>query len=264
MIHLRAIANKQLAKNIESFPFNLPIIKAFKEINFHSPVTFFVGENGSGKSTFLEAIAAGVGSITVGGEDIHQDKTLDHARQLSTQLKFVWQKKTRRGFFLRAEDFFNFVRKMKNLSQELEEQALEYEQKFTGFGLELAKRSALGQKAALTQKYGENPDANSHGETFFKLFQSRFVPGGLYLLDEPEAALSPLRQLALLSMLKEMINQDSQFIIATHSPILMAFPEATILSFDVCPPTEVAYDELEQVSLTKAFLNNPQSFLRHL
>lgn len=273
MIHLRAIAfgsgqspiaNKQLAKNIDSFPFNLPIIKAFKEINFHSPVTFFVGENGSGKSTFLEAIAAGVGSITVGGEDIERDKTLNSARELSTQLKFVWQKKTRRGFFLRAEDFFNFVRRMKTLSQELDEQALEYDQKFTGYGLGLAKRSALAQKAALTQKYGEDPDAYSHGETFFKLFQSRFVPGGLYLLDEPEAALSPLRQLALLSMLKEMINQDSQFIIATHSPILMAFPEATILSFDVCPPKEVSYEELEQVSLTKAFLNNPQSFLRHL
>ncbi|WP_414587127.1 AAA family ATPase [Scytonema sp. PCC 10023] len=264
MIHLRAIAKKQLAKKIDSFPFNLPIIKAFKEINFHSPVTFFVGENGSGKSTFLEAIAAGVGSITVGGEDIQRDKTLNSARELSTQLKFVWQKKTRRGFFLRAEDFFNFVRRMKTLSQELDEQALEYEQKFTGFGLELAKRSALAQKGALTQKYGEEPDAYSHGETFFKLFQSRFVPGGLYLLDEPEAALSPLRQLALLSMLKEMINQDSQFIIATHSPILMAFPDATILSFDVCPPKEVNYEELEQVSLTKAFLNNPQSFLRHL
>ncbi|MGH8002849.1 MAG: AAA family ATPase, partial [Brasilonema sp.] len=192
MIHLRAITKKQLATKNDSFPFNITIVKAFKEINFHSQVTFFVGENGSGKSTFLEAIAAGVGSITVGGEDIQQDQTLDHARQLSTKLKFFWQKKTRRGFFFRAEDFLNFVRRMKTLSQELEEQVLEYEQNLTGFGLGLAKRSALDQKAALTQKYGENPDANSHGETFFKLFHARFVPGGLYLLDEPEAALSPL------------------------------------------------------------------------
>ncbi|MBD2776115.1 AAA family ATPase [Iningainema tapete] len=106
--------------------------------------------------------------------------------------------------------------------------------------------------------------ANSHGESFLKLFQSRFVLGGLYLLDEPEAPLSPLRQLSFLSLLKDMVNQDSQFIIATHSPIIMAFPEATILSFDTNPPKEVAYDELEHVSLTKAFLNNPQSFLRHL
>ncbi|HAZ44940.1 MAG TPA: hypothetical protein DCZ55_10825, partial [Cyanobacteria bacterium UBA11371] len=109
-----------------------------------------------------------------------------------------------------------------------------------------------------------NLDANSHGESFLKLFQSRFVPGGLYLLDEPEAPLSPLRQLAFLSMLKDMVNQDSQFIIATHSPILMAFPQASILSFDSYPVKEVPYDQLEQVTLTKAFLNNPESYLRHL
>ncbi|MBW4683676.1 MAG: AAA family ATPase [Komarekiella atlantica HA4396-MV6] len=264
MIHLRAIAKKQVNKNIDSFPLNLPLMKALKEINFSNSVTFFVGENGSGKSTLLEAIAAGVGSISVGGEDIQQDRTLDHARKLSTQLKFVWQKKTGRGFFLRAEDFFNFARRIKTLSQELEEQVSEYEQKFTGTGLWLAKRSVLGQKAALADKYGENLDANSHGESFLKLFQSRFVPGGLYLLDEPEAPLSPLRQLSLLSLLKDMVNQDSQFIIATHSPILMAFPQASILSFDTYPPQKVEYDALEHVTLTKAFLNNPQSFLRHL
>ena len=264
MIHLRAIALKQQVKKIDTFPFNLRLIKAFKEINFQSPVTFFVGENGSGKSTLLETIATGVGSITVGGEDVQRDKTLDPARQLSAQLKFVWQKKTGRGFFLRAEDFFNFTKRLKNLSQELEEEVLEYEQNFTGTGLKLAKAAALKQKAELTQKYGENLDANSHGESFLKLFQARFVPGGLYLLDEPEAPLSPLRQLAFLALLKDMVNQDSQFIIATNSPILMAFPEATILSFDTHPPKQIPYDELEHVSLTKAFLNNPQSFLRHL
>ncbi|MBW4568294.1 MAG: AAA family ATPase [Tolypothrix carrinoi HA7290-LM1] len=264
MIHLRAIAKKTNVKKPDSFPFNLPLVKAFEEINFQKPVTFFVGENGSGKSTMLEAIAAGINSISVGGEDIQRDKTLDPARQLSTQFRFIWQKKTARGFFLRAEDFFNFAKRIKTMSQELEEEALEYEQKFTGTGLKLAKASALKQKAGLTQKYGDNLDANSHGESFLKLFQARFVPGGLYLLDEPEAPLSPLRQLAFLSLLKEMVNQDSQFIIVTHSPIIMAFPEASILSFDSSPPKEVAYDELEHVSLTKAFLNNPQSFLRHL
>ena len=264
MIHLRTIVKKPNVKKPDSFPFNLPLVKSFQEINFQKPVTFFVGENGSGKSTMLEAIATGINSISVGGEDIQRDKTLDPARQLSTQFRFIWQKKTARGFFLRAEDFFNFAKRIKTMSQELEEEALKYEQKFTGYGLQLAKQSALGQKAGLTQKYGDNLDANSHGESFLKLFQARFVPGGLYLLDEPEAPLSPLRQLAFLSLLKEMVNQDSQFIIVTHSPIIMAFPEASILSFDSSPLKEVAYEELEHVSLTKAFLNNPQSFLRHL
>src|ERR1051326_9099981 len=117
------------------------------------------------------------------------------------------------------------------MTEELEEMAQSYEQEFTGYALGLAKGAVLGQKAELEKKYGENLDANSHGESFLKLFQARFVPGGLYLLDEPEAPLSPQRQLALLSMLKEMADQDAQFIIATHSPLWMAFPVAALLSF---------------------------------
>lgn len=256
MLHLRSVSKKKVAKTIDVFPLNLPLIKNFKEIEFHQPVTFFVGENGSGKSTLLEAIAAGVASISIGGEDIQQDKTLEAARRLSDQLKFVWTKKHKRGFFLRAEDFFNFAKRTNQMRQELEEMALEYEGQ--------AKRAILKEKADLVRRYGENLDDNSHGESFLKLFQARFIPGGLYLLDEPEAPLSPLRQLSLISMLKEMVNQNSQFIIVTHSPILMAFPGASILSFDSYPVREVAYDELEHVSLTKAFLNNPESFLRHL
>jgi predicted ATPase len=256
MLHLRSVSKKKVSKNIDTFPFNIPLIKKFKEVKFRQPVTFFVGENGSGKSTLLEAIAAGVGSIAVGGEDIQQDKTLSHARRLSEQLKFVWNQKTTRGFFLRAEDFFSFAKRTNQMTQELEEIASEYEG--------LAKRAILKEKADLVKRYGDNLDDNSHGESFLKLFQARFVPGGLYLLDEPEAPLSPLRQLSLLSMLKEMVNQNSQFIIVTHSPILMAFSGASILSFDSYPVREVAYDELEHVSLTKAFLNNPESFLRHL
>jgi predicted ATPase len=121
-----------------------------------------------------------------------------------------------------------------------------------------------GQRRALTTRYGEDADARSHGESFLNLFQSRFVPGGLYLLDEPEAPLSPQRQLALLSMLKEMTAQDSQFVIATHSPILMALPGADILSFDHAPPRRLPYEKVEHVSLTRDFLNNPEAFLRHL
>lgn len=264
MIHLKAISLKPGAKKAHDFPFNLPLVKTFTQIEFRSPVTFLVGENGSGKSTLLEAIAAGIGSIAVGAEDLPQDRTLEHARQLGEQLRCVWQKKTRRGFFLRAEDFFNFAKRIKRMTEELEELAESYVQEFTGYALGLAKGAALGQKAELVKKYGENLDANSHGESFLKLFQARFVPGGLYLLDEPEAPLSPQRQLSLLSLLKEMVEQDAQFIIATHSPLLMAFPGATILSFDTCPVKEVAYDGLEHVSLTRAFLNNPAAFLRHL
>src|SRR5205085_8753336 len=145
------------------------------------------------------------------------------------------------------------------------EMAEEFEREgLKGYGLRLAQGAVRGQRRELARRYGEDADARSHGESFLNLFQSRFVPGGLYLLDEPEAPLSPQRQLALLSMLKEMVAEDAQFIIATHSPILMAFPNAALLNFDKYPVRQVAYDKLEHVALTKAFLNNPETFLRRL
>lgn len=264
MIHLRSISLKTGAGKIEGFPFNLALVKKFKTVELNRPVTFLVGENGSGKSTFLEALAASAGSVAIGGEDVRRDETLAPARKLGAQLKLVWTKKTGRGFFLRAEDFFNFARRVNRTGEELEEMASEFEGYLKGHALKLARGVVLGQRRALAEKYGEDADARSHGESFLHLFRERFVPGGLYLLDEPEAPLSPQRQLALLSMLKEMVGRDAQFLIATHSPILMAFPGATIYSFDHTPPREIAYDDAEHVSLTRAFLNNPESFLRRL
>jgi predicted ATPase len=123
---------------------------------------------------------------------------------------------------------------------------------------------AIRSLGEMEQRYGKDPDARSHGEGFLHLFQSRLVPRGLYLLDEPEAALSPQSQLAFLSMLKASIDEGSQFVIATHSPILMAVPDAVILSFDTEPVGPVAFEDLEHVSLLRDFLANPEGFLRHL
>jgi predicted ATPase len=128
----------------------------------------------------------------------------------------------------------------------------------------LAAGPAAGSLAELTRRYGVDLDARSHGEGFLKLFEARLVPGGLYLLDEPEAALSPQNQLVLLALLFQMIEQNCQFIIATHSPMLLAFPGARIYNFDVEPIAEAKWEELEHVSLTRAFLDNPERFLRHL
>ncbi|MGE0101275.1 MAG: AAA family ATPase [Blastocatellales bacterium] len=264
MIHLKEIQLKPASKTKSGFPFNLPLVRKFDRIEFTSPVTFFVGENGSGKSTLLEAMAAGINAIAIGGEDVARDRSLGPARDLGRQIKFTWSRKTGRGFFLRAEDFFNFARRMQEAMAELKKIADDFKGEYSGYALNLAQGSVLGQRQALIEKYGENPDASSHGEAFLKLFQSRFVPDGLYLLDEPEAPLSPQRLLALLSMIREMVEQGAQFIIATHSPILMAYPDAVILSFDTHPVREVAFDDVEHVSLTRAFLKNPEAFLRHL
>jgi predicted ATPase len=169
-----------------------------------------------------------------------------------------------RGFYFRAEDFFGFTKRVIREQEELGELEEQYSKELTGYGRMLATGMARGQRAALESSYGEDPDAKSHGESFLEFFKQRMVPGGIYLMDEPETPLSPLRILSLISMMKEMVEQQCQFIIATHSPILMAFQDARILSFDSVPVSEIQYDDVEHVTLTRSFLNNPEAFLRRL
>lgn len=264
MIHLRSIDVGPAAKKLARFPFDLAFVRKFRKLEFKQPVTFLVGENGSGKSTFLEAIAAAAGSIAVGRDDIRDDSSLAAARELGAKLTLSWRVWHRKGFFLRAEDFFNFTLRVNQAVAELQDIENEFGAELKGHALALAQGVARGQRKGLIDRYGENADARSHGENFLHLFRERFVPGGLYLLDEPEAPLSPQRLLGLLSLLKEMVELDAQFIIATHSPILMAYPDATIFSFDHAPIKKVKYDDVEHVSLTKAFLENPEAFLRRL
>lgn len=268
MLHLLSLTNKKWqAQEPGGFPFNLPVLKFLDKLEFTSPVTFFVGENGSGKSTLLEAIACAVGSITVGSEGVKTDKSLGAVRKFAQQLHLSWQKRTHKGFFLRAEDFFGYAREQARIRQELEADLSAVDSEYEGrskMAVDLAKLPYNTELGDMKRRYGEGLDTYSHGESFLTLFQSRFVPQGLYLLDEPEAPLSPIRQLAFLAALKQMVAQDSQFIIATHSPIIMAFPEAVILSFDTLPIQPVSYQDLEHVKLTRDFLNNPEAFLKHL
>jgi predicted ATPase len=245
----------------------VPAVQSLGELEFNAPVTFFVGENGSGKSTLLEAIACAAGSIAVGSDNTTTDRTLDSVRKLADGLKLTWYKRTRRGFFLRAEDFFGFAKRMSGIREDLEEALravdVDYENRSRAARSQ-ARIPYLNELGAIREKYGEGLDTFSHGESFLTLFQSRFVPDGLYLLDEPEAPLSPVRQLALLAAIKSMVEQNGQFIIASHSPILMAYPDAVILSFDGGKIRPVAYQDLEHVTLTRAFLNNPEAYLKHL
>lgn len=234
---------------------------------FPTAVTFLVGENGSGKSTLLEGLAAAAGLPTVGSEAVRDDGTLASQRALAEHLQLAWTRRTHKGFFLRAEDFFGFTKYLAKLRADLQGRLAEIDVEYadrSAWAHGLARGPASGSLAALERRYGVDLDANSHGESFLKLFRSRFVPGGLYILDEPEAPLSPQSQLGLIAMLKDMVADDAQFIIATHSPILLAFPEATIYTFDEQPPRRVKYDDLDHVRLTRDFLNEPEAFLRHL
>ena len=267
MAHLRSI-DFNIPANIEDrFPYSIPIIKNWELLEINSPVSIFVGENGSGKSTLLETLALSMEIITVGSENINQDKSLNHVRNLSNFSKLVWNKRVRKGFFLRAEDFFGYVKRLAQNKQEMELDIKKVDEDYkdrSEYAKSLAKLPFSNELNSMNRKYGGDLDNYSHGESFLTLFQARFVPGGIYLLDEPEAPLSPLRQLAFMSMIKEMVEKDAQFIIATHSPILLALPDAEIFNPDQSPIKSVAYEELDHVTLTRDFLNNPEQFLRHL
>jgi predicted ATPase len=268
MIHLKSIAVREFNSQDEgTFPFDVEIVRSLHEIRFTAPVTFLVGENGSGKSTVMEAIACAVESITVGTESVKTDKTLAPIRKLAKYFRLAWTKRTHKGFFLRAEDFFGYARSMHATREELEEELSNVDRDYkdrSKYAADLARSAYQGQLAAIKNRYGKDLDNYSHGESFLTLLQARFVPGGLYLLDEPEAVLSPMRQLTFLSAVKQMVQENAQFIIATHSPIILAFPDAQILQFHEGMVKEVKYDQLEHVQLMKDFLNNPDLFLRHL
>ena len=257
----------------DTWPRTIPALSKLESLRLKCPITIFVGENGSGKSTLLEAVARKCGLPAIGGGDTARDETLQHLDAFTSSLSLGWSRRTGRGFFLRAEDFFAFSRRLRQTQSELQVLADGYEEELQqgegrnllrDEGLKRARGVALGQKHALTSRYGEDLDARSHGESLLHLLESRLVPEGLYLLDEPEAALSPLRQLAFLSMLKAGVESGSQFLIATHSPMLMALPDAQILSFNQSPPAPITFDEIEHVTLMRAFLCDPEAFTRRL
>jgi predicted ATPase len=266
-VHLRSIKRRSADDN--AFPFNVPAIRTLDELALDTPVTFFVGENGSGKSTLLEGIAAAVRLPAIGSVDVRRDETLAAQQRFGKTLRLSWTKKATRGFFLRAEDFFGFTKQLAQQRVELQQQAAEITKQYaaerrSAYATGLAVGPLLGSLADMERRYGVDLDANSHGQSFLKLFQSRFVPGGLYLLDEPEAPLSPQSQLALLAMMAEMIGKDAQFVIATHSPILLAFPNARIYNFDATPIQAVAYEELDHVRITRDFLTAPGRYLNRI
>ncbi|MCK5128394.1 MAG: AAA family ATPase [Clostridiales bacterium] len=253
----------------EIWPFNIPSINQISELSFDAPITFIAGENGSGKSTLLEALAIKLKLPSVGRASASHDDSLTHLKPFANTISHTFKKQPRSKFFLRSEDFFNFVlslsRQQSEMNNELKRVSIEYADRsqFAKNQATAAYENSLNQ---MQQKYGEDLLSEaSHGESFLRLFLERIVPNGLYLLDEPEVPLSPLRQLSLLSLLMQMSNeQNCQFIIATHSPILLAYDKAIIYNMDEAPPTTTKWDKLPSVELLKDFINCPERFIKRL
>ena len=267
MLHLLEARLRPSSRRRAGFPFDIPAVRSLGRLAFEAPVTMFVGENGSGKSTLLEALAIAARAVTAGSAEAAEDPSLEGVRALAGELQLSWATRTHRGFFLRAEDFFGYATRIARLRSELAAGLAAVDAEYAdrpGLAHDLARTPYLRELGDLERRYGEGLDAQSHGESFLRFFQTRLVPRGTYFLDEPEAPLSPARQLAFLALLRQMVEADCQVVLATHSPILLAFPGAAIWSFDADPIARVAYESLEHVTLTRDFLTNPEAFLRHL
>lgn len=236
-LYIRSIVlNRNKIEDNEEYPFCLPVIRQLDKLELKSRVTFLVGENGTGKSTLLEAIAINYGFNPEGGSRNFHFSTCQSNSTLHEHITLVkGVKKPRDGYFLRAESFYNVATEIDRIGEGLQ----------NSYG-------------------GTSLHGQSHGESFMSLALNRFYGNGIYILDEPEAALSPARQLALLLRLDELVKKDSQFLIATHSPILLAFPGADIYVLDNGSITSTPYMKTEHYILTKQFLNNPERMLKEL
>lgn len=245
-LHRTRVANRT------GYPFTVEAIAAFDTLNIRERMLFLVGENGSGKSTFLEALALAIGFGPEGGtfnlsfstrptpKDAHPEEPL---LEFADALAIAKRKRPRDGFFLRAESFFNVASTIDRMDAD------------PGIG------------GSISDSYGGGSlHDRSHGESFMALAMHRFGPGGLFILDEPEAALSATRQMALMARMNDLLvaDADTQFIIATHSPILLAFPSAQIVSFDGGRMHDIAYRDTDPYVITRRFMEHPDAMLRTL
>jgi predicted ATPase len=237
LLHLELL--RERITDAKRFPYCLPAIRSIEKLPFHPKVTFFIGENGSGKSTLLEAVAVEYGLNPEGGSRNFNFATKATHARLDDALRLAkTHHHARDSFFLRAESFYNVATEVDRLEKVVPD---------------------------LLRAYGGTSlHEQSHGESYFALFQHRFRGCGLYLMDEPEAALSPRRQLQFLAILHEYCKRGSQFVIATHSPIIMAYPDAWIYVFSNNGIQQVPYKEPEHYLITRGFVSSPKSALAEL
>ncbi|MNZ90576.1 recombination protein F [compost metagenome] len=233
---------REAVPSFEIYPFHLKAVRGLDTLEFHPKVTYLVGENGMGKSTLMEAIAVGLGFNPEGGTINFNFSTEETHSELHRYLRLVRSPfKPRDGFFFRAESYYNLATNIDEMDREI-----------------------ASARRIIDSYGGRSLHQQSHGESFFAAFLHRFNGNGLYIMDEPEAALSPFRQMAMLSRIHQLVERNSQFIISTHSPILMAYPDAVIYNLTSDGIAKVELEHTEHFLLMKEFVNNRERMLKEL
>jgi predicted ATPase len=241
--YIRGISLKRdHISSYDHFPLNLPVIRNFQELRFHPNVTYIIGENGMGKSTLLEGIAIALGFNPEGGTLNFNFSSYDSHSNLDEYIRLMrGVNRAKDHFFFRAESFYNVATNIEDLDME------------------------PGSSRKIIESYGgKSLHEQSHGESFFAAFIERFQGNGLYILDEPEAALSPLRQMSMLARINDLVRKGSQFIISTHSPIIMAYPKAKIIELTEGGMRESTLEETNHYSIMKQFFEDKDRLLHHL
>lgn len=253
MLYLNAISRREDRPRPESYPFSVPSLKRLDHLVFHTPITFLAGENATGKSTLLEALAAGMDAYAIGASGrVVDDPYLSHALELAGTFYFSRRRASRIRMFLRSEDVLGHIRSLNEERLEDFRYEMEKQERADLPDYDEVKRSIIR---------GNELDGRSHGERFLHILGERLHGGGLYFLDEPEAPLSPVNQIRLAQLLRDASRAGGQFIVATHSPVLLGLPEATIYEFSDDGIIQKRYEELTSVRLLKRFLAAPERYL---
>ena len=247
------------------FPYNIPAVRFAKGVGLDQPVTIFVGDNGSGKSTLLESIAYSIDIPLIGGRIGGASASFAAAKILKPHFRISWRREVRKGFFFRAEDFSQFIDNVDREREKIAMELIDLAGKVDNSVVREMRENMNFALRGMRKEYGQDMQAFSHGEAYLHILQSRVMDKGIFILDEPEAALSPLKQLSLLAFILEVLKGGkAQFILATHSPILMGFPDAVLYQITEAGMEKVAFKDTDHYRITKRFLDDPESYLRHL